>query len=156
MTAEGKPVARDKDESAQNKANSKGQVLDPGAAAEMAKAQEEAKKACSMDLIKVEKTIPLSAGVRNIEQSRFLEIVDKNPTNLEGKRKNAKKPGEPECGQTPNHTKWIVSRKKGGRLDELQRELAPAPHIQAPDDISIRDGMVCWRVSGADTQLLRR
>jgi uncharacterized Zn-binding protein involved in type VI secretion len=123
VKAEGKPVARDKDNTTQNHANTTGQVLDPAAAAELARAQEEAKKACSMDLIKVEKAIPFGDGTRNIEQSRLLEIVDRNPTNLEAKRKNAKKPGDPECQASPNHTKWIVSRKKGGGMEPLQREL---------------------------------
>ncbi len=147
VKAEGKPVARDKDGTSQNHANTTGQVLDPGAAAELAKAQEEAKKACSMDFIKVEKTIPLGDGVRNIEQSRFLEIVDRNPTNLEGKRKNAKKPGDPECGQTPNHTKWIVSRKKGGGLDELQREYHG--DIQVLDESWYQPG---WSVGDIDNK----
>jgi hypothetical protein len=178
VKAEGAPVARDKDGTTQNHANTTGQVLDPGAAAALAKAQEEAKKACSMDLIKAEHATPVytntfaqsvgqvasqtghnavavgvpvamvaapaaapmlagqmrapmapspsgpSAGtVRTIEKSRFLEIVDKNPTILKAKRKNAKHPGAPECQHSPNHTKWIISRKKGGGMAPLVREL---------------------------------
>jgi hypothetical protein len=123
VKAEGAPVARDKDGTSQNHANTTGQVLDPGAAAALAKAQEEAKKACSMDLIEVEKAIPMNGGTRNIEKSRLLEIVDRNPTQLKAKRKNAKQPGAPECQQSPSHTKWIVSRKKGGGMEPLVREL---------------------------------
>ncbi len=118
VTAQGDGLARNTDSTVHKQPPSTGALVEGGGAGAKPNVDTEAKKACSMVKIKV-----LKSGKRTLEDSKILEIVDDDVTELEAERINAKKQGPPECPEAKPHTKWIISRKKGGDMNEKKEEL---------------------------------
>lgn len=119
VRAEGGIPTRDTDPTKQNNGNSDGQVMDPNDAENIKKKLEERVKRCSLE--KIEKA--QCDHDREATEARILEITAsaESPAlvKLKAVRTNAVEPGPAKCFRGEKfHTEWVISRKKGGGLDE--------------------------------------